>query len=56
MIHFKPFDPDPSLDLVLHQLVRFLLSSDQAKHHEPITYILDLILHQIFKTFFLAFA
>ena len=51
MIHSKPFDPDLSLDLVLHQLVRFLLSLDQAKHYEPITCILDLILYQIFKTF-----
>ena len=51
MIHSKPLDPDLSLDLVLHQPLRFLLSLDQAKHHEPITCILDLILQQIFKTF-----
>ena len=35
MIHSKPFDPDLSLDLVLHQPVRSLLSSDQAMHHNP---------------------
>ena len=51
MIHSKPFDPDLSLDLVLHQPARFLLSLDQAMHHEPIACILDLTLHQIFKTF-----
>jgi len=51
IVHFKPFDPDLSLDLVLHQSVRSLHSSDQAMHHQPITCILDLILHQIFKTF-----
>ncbi len=51
MIHSKPLDPDLSLDLVLHQLLRFLLSLDQVMHHEPIVYILDLTLHQIFKNF-----
>jgi len=51
IFHFKPFDPNLSLDLVLHQPVRSLHSSNQAMHHQPITYILDLILHQIFKTF-----
>jgi hypothetical protein len=51
IVHFKPLDPDLSLDLVLHQPVRSLLSSDQAMHHQPITCILDLMLHQIFKTF-----
>ena len=35
----------------LHQPMRFLHSSDQVMHHQPITCILDLILHQIFKTF-----
>ena len=51
MIHSKPFDPDLSLDLVVHQPVRSLHSSNQAMHHQPITYILDLILHQICKNF-----
>ena len=51
MIHSKPLDPNLSLDLVLHPLLGFLLSLDQAMHHKPITCILDLILHQIFKTF-----
>ena len=37
IVHFKPFDPDLSLDLVLHQPMRSLLSSDQAMHHQPIT-------------------
>ena len=31
IVHFKPIDPDLSLDLVLHQLVRSLLSL----HHNP---------------------
>lgn len=51
MIHSKPLDLDLYLDLVLHQPLRFLLSSDQERHHEPITYILYLILHQIFETY-----
>lgn len=51
MIHSKPLDPDLSLDLVLHQPLRFLLHLDQAMHHKPITCILDLIFHQIFKAF-----
>ena len=51
MIHSKPLDPDISLYLILHQLLRFLLGSDIARHHEPITCILYLILHQIFSTF-----
>ena len=55
IVHFKPFDPDLSLDLVLHQPVRSLLSSDQAMHHQPITCILDLILHQIFNIFLISF-
>ena len=50
IIHFKPWDPDTSLDLILHQMLRFILGSDQAQHHKLITCILDLTLHQIFDT------
>jgi len=56
IVYFKPFDPDLSLDLVLHQPMRYLLGSDQAMHHKPFTCILDLMLHQIFKTFLIHFA
>ncbi len=52
IIHFKPYDLDPSLDRILHQPLRCILSSDQEKHQKPITCIFyfDLTLHMIFIT------
>jgi len=50
IINFKPSDPDPSLDLIVHQPLRFILGSDQTKHHKPIICILDLTLHQILNS------
>ena len=39
-----------SWSVIHHHPHRCILSLDQAKHHKPITCILDLTLHQIFNT------
>ena len=39
-----------SWSIIHHQPHRCFLGSDQAKHHKPVTNILDVTLHQIFIT------
>ena len=49
---FMSFDPNSSLDLIHHEILRCILSPNQEKHQKPITCIFyfDLTLHKIFIT------
>ena len=52
LIMLNHYDPDPSLGLIHHQTLRYILSSNKEKHQKPITCIFsfDLTLHKILNT------
>ena len=52
LIMISHYDPDPSSDLIHHQTLGCILSSDQAKYQKPITCIFPFsqTLHEIFIT------
>ena len=49
IIHFRSYEPDPSLDLINHPPLMCILNSDQENHKKRITCIFsfDLTLHRI---------